>query len=274
MDSISAWHISYSQRHSLSFLVDQSVFENSNTTLAEKLPIVKSAFRSSTGINLRAQPEWKTGGQHFKNLSMTVGAKVSDFLRRKEPTNHSIFGVTEVNECAEAALSCGQGTLLGGQDQANRQTPTSVIPRLNPPPLSTKKRTPRALKTTQDLLIASKPQMKTTETLLPKKFQELQWLPTNTEAAFKEINSLTQREIGTSNRVFDVPDLIHKENMEPKQSAIHSISSSTLPENVTLRLDISAGKNIPEHQSCKTPSEAKIPTFESESHSPDLLSFE
>ncbi|XP_026537623.1 carboxyl-terminal PDZ ligand of neuronal nitric oxide synthase protein isoform X2 [Notechis scutatus] len=255
-------------------LVDQSVFENSNTTLAAKLPIVKSAFRSSTGINLRVQPEWKTGSQNLKNLSMTVGAKVSDFLRRKEPTNHSIFGVTEVNECAEAALSCGQGTLLGGQDQANRQTPTSVIPRLNPPPLSTKKRTPRALKTTQDLLIASEPQMKTTETLLPKEFQELQWLPTNTEAAFKEINSLTQREIGTSNRVFDVPDLIHKENMEPKQSAIHGISSSALPENVTLRLDLSAGKNIPEHQSCKTPSEAKIPTFESESHSPDLLSFE
>ncbi|XP_026559225.1 carboxyl-terminal PDZ ligand of neuronal nitric oxide synthase protein isoform X4 [Pseudonaja textilis] len=255
-------------------LVDQSVFENSNTTLAAKLPIVKSAFRSSTGINLRVQPEWKTGSQHLKNLSMTVGAKVSDFLRRKEPTNHSIFGVTEVNECAEAALSCGQGTLLGGQDQANRQTPTNVIPRLNPPPLSTKKRTPRALKTTQDLLIASEPQMKTTETLLPKEFQELQWLPTNTEADFKEINSMTQREIGTSKRVFDVPDLIHKENMEPKQSAIHGISSSALPENVTLRLDLSAGKNIPEHQSCKTPSEAKIPTFESESHSPDLLSFE
>uniref|UniRef100_A0A8C6X313 Carboxyl-terminal PDZ ligand of neuronal nitric oxide synthase protein n=1 Tax=Naja naja TaxID=35670 RepID=A0A8C6X313_NAJNA len=255
-------------------LVDQSVFENSNTALAAKLPIVKSAFRSSTGINLRVQPEWKTGSQHLKNLSMTVGAKVSDFLRRKEPTNHSIFGVTEVNERAEAALSCGQGTLLGGQDQADRQTPTSVIPRLNPPPLSTKKRTPRALKTTQDLLIASEPQMKTTETLLPKEFQELQRLPTNTEAAFREINSLTQREIGASNRVFDVPDLIHKENMEPKQSAIHGISSSTLPENVTLRLDLSAAKNIPEHQSCKTPSEAKIPTFESESHSPDLLSFE
>uniref|UniRef100_A0A2D4JG51 Uncharacterized protein n=1 Tax=Micrurus lemniscatus lemniscatus TaxID=129467 RepID=A0A2D4JG51_MICLE len=205
---------------------------------------------------------------------MTVGAKVSDFLRRKEPTSHSIFGVTEVNERAEAALSCGHGTLLEGQDQANRQTPTSVIPRLNPPPLSTKKRTPRALKTTQDLLIASEPQMKTTETLLPKEFQELQWLPTNTEAAFREINLLTQREIGTSNRVFDVPDLIHKENMEPKQSAIHGISSSTLPKNVTLRLDLSPGENIPEHQSCKTPSEAKIPTCESESHSPDLLSFE
>ncbi|XP_034265827.1 carboxyl-terminal PDZ ligand of neuronal nitric oxide synthase protein isoform X3 [Pantherophis guttatus] len=255
-------------------LVDQSMFENSNTTLTAKLPIVKSAFRSSTGTNLRVQPEWKMGSQHLKNLSMTVGAKVSDFLRRKESTNHSIFGVTEVNERAEAALSCGQSTLLGGQDQANRQTPTSVIPRLNPPPLSTKKRTPRALKTTQDLLIASEPQMKTTETLLPKELRKLQRLPTNTEAAFREINSLTQREVGTSNRAFAVPDLIHKENIEPKQSAIHSLSSSTLPENVALRLDLSASKNIPEHQSYKMPSEAKIPTLESESHSPDLLSFE
>ncbi|KAM3841662.1 carboxyl-terminal PDZ ligand of neuronal nitric oxide synthase protein-like isoform 3-T3 [Vipera latastei] len=249
-------------------LVDQSMFENSNTTLAPKLPIVKSAFRSSTGTNLRGQPEWKTGGQHLKNLSMSVGAKVSDFLRRKEPTNHSIFGVTEVNERAEAALPFAQGTLLGGQDQANRQTSTSVIPRLNPPPLSTKKRTPRALKTTQDLLIASEPQMKTTEILLPEELRELQCPPTNTEAAFREINSLTQGKVGTSNRAFDVPDLIHKKNTEPKQSAIHGIPSSTLPENVALRLELS------EHQSCKMPSEAKIPTLEGESHSPDLLSFE
>ncbi|XP_032082563.1 carboxyl-terminal PDZ ligand of neuronal nitric oxide synthase protein-like isoform X2 [Thamnophis elegans] len=254
-------------------LVDQSMFENSNTTLAAKLPIVKSAFQSSTGTNLRVQSEWKTGSQHLKNLSMTVGAKVSDFLRRKESTNHSIFGVTEVNERAEAALCCGQGTLLGGQHQENRQTPTSVIPRLNPPPLSTKKRAPRALKTTQDLLIASEPQMKTTQTLLPEELQELQCLPTNTQAAFREINSLTPMEVGTSNRTC-VPDLIHKENMEPKQSAIHSVSSSTLPENVALRFDLSAGKNIPEHQSCKAPSEAKIPPVESESHNPDLLSFE
>ncbi|XP_039182076.1 carboxyl-terminal PDZ ligand of neuronal nitric oxide synthase protein isoform X2 [Crotalus tigris] len=254
-------------------LVDQSMFENSNTTLAPKLPIVKSAFRSSTGTNLRVQPEWKTGSQHLKNLSMSVGAKVSDFLRRKEPINQSIFGVTEVNERAEAALPFGQGTLLGGQDQANRQTSTNVIPRLNPPPLSTKKRTPRALKTTQDLLIASEPQMKTTEILLPEELGELQCPPTNKEAAFREINSLTQGKVGTSNRAFDVPDLIHKKNMEPKQSAIHGIPS-TLPENVTLRLDLSAGKCLPEYQSCKMPSEAKIPTLEGESHSPDLLSFE
>ncbi|KAM6453958.1 carboxyl-terminal PDZ ligand of neuronal nitric oxide synthase protein isoform 2-T2 [Liasis olivaceus] len=256
-------------------LVDQSMFENSNTTLAPKLPVAKSAFRSSTGTNLRVQPEWKTGSQHIKNLSMTVGAKVSDFLRRKEPATHSIFGVTEVNERAGAALSCGQGTLLGGQDQANGQTPTSTIPRLNPPPLSTKKRTPRALKTTQDMLVASQPQMGTTETSLPEEGRELQCPPTKTEAAFREINSLTQVEVGTScNRAFDVPDLIHKENLEPKQSAIHSISSSTHPENVALRLDLSASKSLPEHQSCMDPSEAKTPVLESEGHSPDLLSFE
>lgn len=112
--------------------------------------------------------------------------------------------------------------------------------------------------------------MKTTEILLPEELRP----PTNTEAAFREINSLTQGKVGTSNRAFDVPDLIHKKNTEPKQSAIHGIPSSTLPENVALRLDLSAGKCIPEHQSCKMPSEAKIPTLEGESHSPDLLSFE
>ncbi|XP_070602941.1 carboxyl-terminal PDZ ligand of neuronal nitric oxide synthase protein-like isoform X5 [Erythrolamprus reginae] len=101
-------------------LVHQNMFQNSNTTLAAKLPVIKSSLQSSTGTNLQVQPDWKMGSQHLKILSMTVGAKVSDLLRKKESTNHSIFGVTEVNECAEAALSCGQGTLLGSQDQANR----------------------------------------------------------------------------------------------------------------------------------------------------------
>ncbi|KAH0618196.1 hypothetical protein JD844_017197 [Phrynosoma platyrhinos] len=140
--------------------VDQSMFENSNTTPMPKLPVTKPASphsQSFPGMNLQGQLDWGRGSQPLKNLGKTVGAKVNDFLRRKEPTNHNNVGVTEVNKGAGAALSCAHNMLQEGQHQPEGQAPNDSIPRLNPPPLITKKRTPRALKTTQDMLIASQP---------------------------------------------------------------------------------------------------------------------
>ncbi|XP_062989304.1 carboxyl-terminal PDZ ligand of neuronal nitric oxide synthase protein-like isoform X2 [Elgaria multicarinata webbii] len=261
-------------------LVDQSMFENSNTTSAPKLPVAKSASlhtRSSPGVNLRGPPDWGGGSHHLKNLSKTVGAKVNDFLRRKEPTSHSSFGATEVNESAGAALPCGQGALLGVQGRAQGQPPTDAIPRLNPPPLITKKRTPRALKTTQDMLIASQPLVGSLEASFPGESQEHACQPTRTEVAWQETGSLAQEEVGSSpSRAFGVPDLIHEENLEPKLSIAYRISSPPYPENLALQLNSSAGKSLPEHQfqSSTDPSKAKTSTLEREGHSPDLLSFE
>lgn len=105
----------------LSFAVDKSIFQNSNTSPTTKLPPAKSGAqhsKSSPGMSPRGPPaafEWVGGSQHLKNLSKAVGAKVNDFLRRKEPANHSDLGVTEVNQRAGAALPGGADTLMGLQ---------------------------------------------------------------------------------------------------------------------------------------------------------------
>ncbi|XP_050933221.1 uncharacterized protein C1orf226 homolog [Lates calcarifer] len=98
------------------------------------------------------------GQQRLKNainLGKAVGAKVNDLLRRKEPSHLGDIGVTEVNKNVGAVWSC--------MDQLNQTTANSHIssfdsfPRLDPPPPSGKKRLPRALKTTQDMMISSDP---------------------------------------------------------------------------------------------------------------------
>ncbi|KAL8177424.1 UNVERIFIED_CONTAM: hypothetical protein K2H54_004526 [Gekko kuhli] len=101
--------------------VNHTTFENSNAASTSKLLPTKSVFqqsRSSSGRSLREEPMALGSSQHLKNLSKVVGAKVNDFLRRKEPANHSSLGVTEVNESAGAGLSHKEDALLGGQDQA------------------------------------------------------------------------------------------------------------------------------------------------------------
>ncbi|CAF98102.1 unnamed protein product, partial [Tetraodon nigroviridis] len=79
--------------------------------------------------------------------------QVNDLLRRKDTTHLGDIGVTEVNKNVDV-WSC--------MDQPN-QTPSNShmsfdsFPRLDPPPPSGKKRIPRALKTTQDMMISSDP---------------------------------------------------------------------------------------------------------------------
>lgn len=98
------------------------------------------------------------GQQRLKNainLGKAVGAKVNDLLRRKEPSNLGDIGVTEVNK--------NVGAIWSRMDQLNQTAPSSdftcfdSFPRLDPPPPSGKKRLPRALKTTQDMMISSDP---------------------------------------------------------------------------------------------------------------------
>ncbi|KFQ29548.1 Uncharacterized protein C1orf226, partial [Mesitornis unicolor] len=89
--------------------------------------------------------------QHLRNLGKAMGAKVNDLLRRKEPANLPSVGVMEVNASAGAMLGTAQ---VAGEDGA---LGLDAFPRLEPPPPVTKKRTPRALKTPQDMLIAPQP---------------------------------------------------------------------------------------------------------------------
>ncbi|TKS74963.1 hypothetical protein D9C73_009046 [Collichthys lucidus] len=84
------------------------------------------------------------GQQRLKNainLGKAVGAKVNDLLRRKEPSHLGDIGVTEINKNVGVAH-------ISSFDS---------FPRLDPPPPTGKKRLPRALKTTQDMMISSDP---------------------------------------------------------------------------------------------------------------------
>ncbi|XP_009318963.1 PREDICTED: carboxyl-terminal PDZ ligand of neuronal nitric oxide synthase protein, partial [Pygoscelis adeliae] len=106
------------------------------------------------------QPSRPASSQHLRNLGKAVGAKVNDLLRRKEPAGLPSVGVMEVNASAGAMLGAGQmarAPAWGCMSLllcARRAVGLDTFPRLDPPPPVTKKRTPRALKTPQDMLIA------------------------------------------------------------------------------------------------------------------------
>lgn len=147
-------------------LVDQSMFENS---VAQQQSPQTSRPGQSSSRRTPASPNHNLGSssidspssggqQRLKNainLGKAVGARVNDLLRRKEPSHLGDIGVTEVNKNVDAVWSC--------MDQLNQTTANSHIssfdsfPRLDPPPPTGKKRLPRALKTTQDMMISSDP---------------------------------------------------------------------------------------------------------------------
>ena len=99
------------------FVVDHSMFENLNTTLTPKLQSSRSfphlprpAAPSSAALG-SVEPGgpglWVGSGQHLKNLGKAMGAKVNDFLRRKEPSSLGSAGTMEVNKTAGAQLAGG-----------------------------------------------------------------------------------------------------------------------------------------------------------------------
>lgn len=47
------------------------------------------------------------GSQHLRNLGRAVGARVNDFLRRKEPSGLDGAGAMEINRTAGAQLAGG-----------------------------------------------------------------------------------------------------------------------------------------------------------------------
>lgn len=147
-------------------LVDQSMFENSiaqQQSPQTSRPGHPSSRRSPASANPNlgsgSVDSPSSGGQqrlkNAINLGKAVGAKVNDLLRRKEPSHLGDIGVTEVNKSV--------GAVWSHMDQLNQTTANSHIssfdsfPRLDPPPPSGKKRLPRALKTTQDMMISSDP---------------------------------------------------------------------------------------------------------------------
>ncbi|XP_074525256.1 carboxyl-terminal PDZ ligand of neuronal nitric oxide synthase protein-like isoform X2 [Halichoeres trimaculatus] len=147
-------------------LVDQSMFENSvaqqqspQTSRPGQVSARRPPASGNPNLGSSSVDSPSSGGQqrlkNAINLGKAVGAKVNDLLRRKEPNHLGDIGVTEVNKSAGAVWTC--------MDQLNQTSGNSHIssfdafPRLDPPPPSGKKRLPRALKTTQDMMISSDP---------------------------------------------------------------------------------------------------------------------
>ncbi|KAG9351056.1 hypothetical protein JZ751_024946, partial [Albula glossodonta] len=245
------------------------MFENSSAAHPTKLQAAKSApalnrrsFANTSGVVGAAEGPGagglKTGSsQHLKNalnLGKAVGARMNDLLRRKDPSALGDIGVTEVNKNVGAVWTCMDGSASG--ITANSHVTLDSFPRLDPPPPTNKKRLPRALKTTQDMMISSDPVVTTPEASdsflsppdrdpllqkdMPKQPTEegeegkgpakdlgptlpLDRVAKDEDGRAKEPNATTLDGSGEdegeelSHLLRSVPDLIHKDNLDPRQ---------------------------------------------------------
>ncbi|XP_029791583.1 carboxyl-terminal PDZ ligand of neuronal nitric oxide synthase protein isoform X3 [Suricata suricatta] len=261
----------------LSRTVDHSMFENLNTALPPKLqpscslPNPARPAAPTPGSVEPGGPGLRVGSsQHLKNLGRAVGAKVNDFLRRKEPSSLDGAGAMEVNRTAGARLD-------GGAAEADGPALQDEFPRLDPPPPITRKRTPRALKTTQDMLISSQPVLSSLEygTELPPG-QPRDTLPAPTPDVPTEMSdrgeALANGEVSLS-----VPDLIHQDSQdEPKLKVTECrrASSPGLLERNGLKLSLSPLRLAEPPDDPGPPPQARTSSLDNEGPHPDLLSFE
>ncbi|XP_061039155.1 uncharacterized protein C1orf226 homolog isoform X1 [Eubalaena glacialis] len=270
-------------------LVDHSMFENLNTTLTPKLQSSRSfphlprpAAPSSAALG-SVEPGgpglWVGSSQHLKNLGKAMGAKVNDFLRRKEPSSLGNAGTMEVNKTAGAQLA-------GGADvDDGRSALQEAFPRLDPPPPTTRKRTPRALKTTQDMLISSQPVLSSLEygtELSPGQPQDspptTQPSPADASQPEAVMEMMDRGEALPNGEVsLSVPDLIHKDNQdEPKLKVTECrrASSPGLIERNGLKLSLSPISLAESLEDSSPPPRARTSSLDIEGPHPDLLSFE
>ncbi|XP_004706833.2 carboxyl-terminal PDZ ligand of neuronal nitric oxide synthase protein isoform X3 [Echinops telfairi] len=282
-------------------LVDHSMFENLNTALTPKL----QASRSFPHLSRPAAPSsappgpgepgtpglWVGSSQHLKNLGKAMGARVNDFLRRKEPSSLGGAGVMEINKTVGAELASGVDMAAGPWLEDERPALQEAFPRLDPPPPITKKRIPRALKTTQDMLISSQPVLSNLEygtELSPRQPQDSPPtalsprepitddapLPQATSEMAEEVEALPNGEVSLS-----VPDLIHKDSqgeakLRMAERERRRASSPGLMERNGLKLSLSPISLAEPLEDCSPPPRARTSSLDNEGPHPDLLSFE
>ncbi|XP_026930869.1 carboxyl-terminal PDZ ligand of neuronal nitric oxide synthase protein isoform X1 [Acinonyx jubatus] len=261
-------------------LVDHSMFENLNAALPPKLQPgcslphlsrLTAPGSAAPGSAEPGGPGLRVGGsQHLKNLGRAVGAKVNDFLRRKEPSSLDGAGAMEINRPAGARLD-------GGAVEADRSALQDAFPRLDPPPPITRKRTPRALKTTQDMLISPQPVLSSLEygTELPPG-QPREPLPAALPDVPAEMaergEALPNGEVSLS-----VPDLIHQNSQDepkPKITECRRASSPGLLERNGLKRSLSPVRLAQPPEDSGPPPRARTSSLDNEGPHPDLLSFE
>ncbi|XP_052657631.1 LOW QUALITY PROTEIN: uncharacterized protein C1orf226 homolog [Harpia harpyja] len=259
------------QHGSHSVSVDQSMFEN-----ASAAPTPRPRHVPTTAGTL-PQPSRPAGSQHLRNLGKAVGAKVNDLLRRKEPAGLPSVGVMEVNASAGAMLGTGQPASEDGA------VGLDAFPRLDPPPPVTKKRTPRALKTPQDMLIAPQP----AGTSLRSSTEELPEPPAAHPDPAEEqpgmrdlsppecpgvpsMTSIPEPSGDQPTGALPVPDLIHKGSLESQwRAGERATETSPLMEKPPRRPGL-------EHEppGIMAQPDPRTPSWEVEGPHPDLLSFE
>ncbi|XP_067893836.1 carboxyl-terminal PDZ ligand of neuronal nitric oxide synthase protein isoform X2 [Heterodontus francisci] len=299
-------------------LVDQSMFENSNTAPTPKLHHARGVSTkgapagSSTTIAAESCGRSGSGGinsQHLKsaiNLGKAMGAKVNDLLRRKEQSTTMDVGVTEVNKNAEGAVSMAGRVEKGPAANNGTQGFLDTFPRLEPPPPTVKKRTPRALKTTQDMMISSVPVVHSSdvsesstitapdETSLQKNgtaeskddsvkttlASSMENLTSNFAAEANsegELCSTLQSVEDLAKPALSVPDLLNKEPVDVKlKPSGHEkrMASSPHPDKACLRISISEDDLLGNDSEDSGVPRQRCSSVENEEHHPDLLSFD
>ncbi|XP_071291797.1 carboxyl-terminal PDZ ligand of neuronal nitric oxide synthase protein isoform X4 [Agelaius tricolor] len=254
-------------------IVDQSMFENASAGTA---PAPRAQHVPAAAGTL-PQPCRPAGSQHLRNLGKAVGAKVNDLLRRREPAGLPAVGAMEVNASAGAVLGTGQPAAEHGA------VGLEAFPRLEPPPPITKKRTPRALKTPQDMLIAPQPEGTSTRggteeppeppPAHPEPTEEQPGMGDPSPPACPGVLSVTGALEPSGDQptsALPVPDLIHKGSQENQwQVGERATEMSASTEKPSRRQGL-------EHEppgSTGRP-EPRASGWEVEGAHPDLLSFE
>uniref|UniRef100_A0A8C6H3K9 PID domain-containing protein n=1 Tax=Mus spicilegus TaxID=10103 RepID=A0A8C6H3K9_MUSSI len=275
-------------------LVDHSMFENLNTTLTPKLQSSHSFPHLSRpgapgsiapGSGEPGGPGLRVGSsQHLRNLGKAVGAKVNDLLRRKESSSLGSVGVMEINKTAGAQLPGGEDAACGPWLEDERSV-QEAFPLLDPPPPITRKRTPRALKTTQDMLISSQPVLSNLEYGTESPPGQVQDSP----PAAQPISADTSRpestvEMGEKGEALPngevsllVPDLIHKNTQEEAKLKATEGKKSSSPgpiERNGLKLSLSPISLAESWENSSPPPQARTSSLDNEGLHPDLLSFE
>ncbi|KAI5109430.1 carboxyl-terminal PDZ ligand of neuronal nitric oxide synthase protein isoform X1 [Silurus meridionalis] len=280
-------------------LVDQSMFENSSAGEQLKQGLKLSSISGRRDFSSTVGQKSSTP---LKNLGKAMGAKVNDLLRRKEPGSLGDIGVTEVNKNVGAVWSSHKVT-------ANSHIPMDSFPRLDPPPPNNKKRLPRALKTTQEMMISSDPVVASPEVSdssfqsSPEKIHQVKVpkqpevpadleKPSETDnvlgnssgvkgqsADMEDIQTADERkehgtvDEGQSHMLLSVPDLIHKDSLDLKQKLSSSesrMASTTHPGKGDRHISMSEA-GLLQNGSVE---HMRSSSGDNEEPHPDLLSFE
>lgn len=260
------------------------MFENLNASLTPKLQSSRSVpHLSRLAAPSAAAPEpaepggpglWVGSSQHLRNLGKAMGAKVNDFLRRREPWGLGSVGAMEINRTAEAQLA---GTADGEDDSLAFP---EVFPRLDPPPPITRKRTPRALTTTQDMLISPQPVLSGLECgaeLSPARPRGSPHTAQPVPSDASQPEATVEMALPNGEVSLSVPDLIHQDSQDEsklKATECRRASSPGPSERNGLRLSLSPVSLAESPQDSGPGAGARTRSLDSEGPHPDLLSFE